>query len=82
MLITGAKNEARAPTAPEFGEQVRERRPKALAQAGLEPRWDRGAYLGTRWGSVEHYMAAEDGTSNLLPFTIEHKLLPGQTNLT
>ena len=45
------------PEIAEFGEQVLMRRPRALDQSSLEPRWDPGAYLGTRWGTVEHWVA-------------------------
>lgn len=53
------------PQLASFGEQVMARRPRALAQAGLEPRWDLGTYLGTRWGTAEHFVANTNGTVHL-----------------
>lgn len=50
------------PRLAEFGEQVMARRPRALDQEALAPRWDSATYLGTRWGSAEHLVALEDGT--------------------
>ena len=49
------------PKIAEFGEQVLARRPRALEQAALEPRWDKATYLGTQWGTAEHWVADEDG---------------------
>ena len=46
----------------EFGEQVMGRRPRAIEQGSLEARWDPGTYLGTRWGTMEHFVAVQDGT--------------------
>ncbi len=51
------------PKIAEFGEQVLARRPRAIEQQHLEPRWDPVTYLGTRWGSVEHWVATADGTA-------------------
>jgi len=49
------------PKIAEFGEQVLARRPQAREQQSLEPRWDQATYLGTRWGTVEHWVADADG---------------------
>ena len=49
------------PRVAAFGEQVMARRPRALEQAGLEPRWDQATYLGTRWGTIDHYVADSEG---------------------
>ena len=50
------------PMLAEFGEHIMARRPRALEQGHLEPRWDPGVYLGTRWGSVDHWIGYEDDT--------------------
>jgi hypothetical protein len=49
------------PRLANFAEQVLARRPRALEQGDAEPRWDQATYLGTRWGSAEHWVACEDG---------------------
>ena len=46
----------------EFAEQVLARRPRARLQGDAEPRWDQTTYLGTQWGSAEHFVADADGT--------------------
>jgi hypothetical protein len=51
------------PRVAEFAEQVLARRPRALLQGDAEPRWDQVTYLGSRWGSAEHWVAGEDGTA-------------------
>ena len=47
-----------APKIAEFGEQVLMRRPRALEQGSVEPRWDPSAYLGAKWGTAEHWVAS------------------------
>ena len=47
-----------------FGEQVWARRPRALEQGDAEPRWDQVTYLGTRWGSAEHWIANASGIAS------------------
>jgi hypothetical protein len=37
------------------------RRPRALLQGAAEPRWDQTTYLGTWWGTADHWVAGEDG---------------------
>jgi hypothetical protein len=44
-----------------FGEQMMARRPRALLQGDAEPRWDHTTYLGTWWGTADHWVAGEDG---------------------
>jgi hypothetical protein len=51
------------PRVAEFGEQVQARRPRACLQGDAEPRWDQTTYLGTRWGTAEHWVADADGTA-------------------
>jgi hypothetical protein len=51
------------PRVAEFGEQVQARRPRARLQGDAEPRWDQTTYLGTRWGTAEHWVADADGTA-------------------
>ena len=51
------------PRIAEFAEQVHARRPRALLQGDVEPRWDEVTYLGSRWGSAEHWVADADGTA-------------------
>jgi hypothetical protein len=51
------------PRIAEFAEQVHARRPRALLQGDAEPRWDEVTYLGSRWGSAEHWVADADGTA-------------------
>jgi hypothetical protein len=46
----------------EFGELVQARRPRALEQPAVEARWDKAVYLGTTWGSIEHYVGMENGS--------------------
>ena len=50
------------PRLAEFAEQVLARRPRALLQGDAEPRWDMVTYLGTWWGSAEHWVADAEGT--------------------
>ena len=45
-----------------FGEQVMARRPQARVQGDVEPRWDQVTYLGTWWGTAEHWVADASGT--------------------
>jgi hypothetical protein len=54
------------PSLAVFGEQVLARRPRALEQGDMEPRWDQVTYLGSRWGTAEHWIADEDGTARLV----------------
>ncbi len=49
------------PELAEFGTQVLARRPRARMQPDAEPRWEKGVYLGTRWGSAEQFVADEAG---------------------
>ena len=51
------------PRLAEFAEQVHARRPRALLQGDVEPRWDQLTYLGSRWGSAEHWVADADVTA-------------------
>jgi hypothetical protein len=51
------------PRIAEFAEQVQARRPRALLQGDMEPRWDQVTYLGSHWGSAEHWVAGADGTA-------------------
>jgi hypothetical protein len=46
----------------EFGELVQARRPRALEQPAVEARWDKAVYLGTTWGSIEHYVGMGNGS--------------------
>ena len=54
------------PSLAVFGEQVLARRPRALEQGDMEPRWDQVTYLGSRWGTAEHWVADEAGTARLV----------------
>jgi hypothetical protein len=54
------------PSLAMFGEQVLSRRPRALEQGDMEPRWDQVTYLGSRWGTAEHWVADEAGTARLV----------------
>ena len=51
------------PRLAEFAEQVMARRPRARIQGDVEPRWDQVTYLGSWWGSAEHWVADADGTA-------------------
>ena len=56
------RGEVWKPQLAEFAECILARRPAARGQADAEPRWDSGIYLGTRWGSAEHFVGNADGT--------------------
>ena len=49
-----------------FGEMILARRSRALDQAALAVRWDRVVYLGTRWGTAEHFVGDSDGSVRMV----------------
>jgi hypothetical protein len=55
------RGEAWKPELAEFGEKVLARRPRARDQPDAEPRWDQSIYLGTKWGTTEHFVGDADG---------------------
>ena len=64
------------PRLANFGEQVLARRPRALEQGDAEPRWDQVTYLGTHWGTAEHWIANASGIASKVR-TIRR--MPGHT---
>ena len=49
-----------------FGEMILARRSRALDQAALAVRWGRAVYLGTRWGTAEHFVGDSDGSVRMV----------------
>ena len=55
------RGEAWKPELAEFCEKVMARRPRARDQPDADPRWDPCIYLGTKWGTAEHFVGDADG---------------------